>query len=279
MHRFLYTATIFSLKIPLLEIFLGLVSLGILFVAFMVLSAALVKVDIRDIYPTNKNRKDTKEIKIGFFSDSHGIGCLRSPKWIARHFIEKHCDVVLFGGDCVHHRNVHSSDTRLLTEISALLSEKNIDLIAVHGNHDWQLEKADYEKMGVLLLDDAWKELSGSAKIAVCGIADSERGNRPWGKIPSDFSDFDFGRPSAVCVNGLLQAVGHHQLAVDFKYFCQCISVHNRLSNSVVFLFCLYFSTAFFACSLAMSCMPLSSFHTALAMLTIASYRQSAQYG
>ena len=191
MHRFLYTATIFSLKIPLLEIFLGLVSLGILFVAFMVLSAALVKVDIRDIYPTNKNRKDTKEIKVGFFSDSHGIGCLRSSKWLARHFIEKHCDVVLFGGDCVHHRNVHSSDTRLLTEISALLSEKNIGLIAVHGNHDWQLEKADYEKMGVLLLDDAWKELSGSAKIAVCGIADSERGNRPWGTVPSDFSNFD----------------------------------------------------------------------------------------
>lgn len=191
MNRFLLAATSFSLRISILDIFLILVALGILFVVFMVISAALVKVDVRDIFPTNKDRKDTKEITIGFFSDSHGFGCLRSPKWIAGHFLEKHCDVVLFGGDCVHHRNVHTADTRLLTEVSSLLKEKNIDLIAVHGNHDWKLEKADYDKMGVILLDDAWKELSFDSKIAICGIADSERGNRPWGKIPSDFSSFD----------------------------------------------------------------------------------------
>jgi predicted MPP superfamily phosphohydrolase len=79
----------------------------------------------------------------------------------------------------------------MLTEISAILKEKNIDLVAVHGNHDWELKKDDYDKMGVHLLDDSWKELSSESRIAVCGIADSERGNRPWGKISDEFSKYD----------------------------------------------------------------------------------------
>ncbi len=191
MHCILSAAAAFSLKIPILQIFLILVVLGILFIAFMVISAAMVKVDHRDIFPTEKDRKDTKEIRIGFFSDTHGFGCLRSPEWIAGHFIESNCNVVLFGGDCVHHRSVHKSDLKMLTEVAALLKEKNIDLIAVQGNHDWHLGKSDYDKMGVILLGDSWREIPFERKIAVCGINDSERGYRPWGKIPNSFSEFD----------------------------------------------------------------------------------------
>ena len=204
-----------SLKITILHIFLALILLGLAFALFMVISAAMVKVDRRDIYPTNKDPKDTKEIRIGFFADTHGIGCLRSPKWIAKHFISGKCDIVLFGGDCVHHKSVHDTDTRMLTEVSAILKEKNIDLVAVHGNHDWLLEKEDYDKMGVQLLDDNWKELSSESRIAVCGIADSERGDRPWGKISDEFSkypgfrlllvhnpDFIYSLPDASSLNG-----------------------------------------------------------------------------
>ena len=45
--------------------------------------------------------------------------------------------------------------------------------------------------MGVILLENTWKELPFERKIAVCGITDSERGYRPWGKIPDDFSHYD----------------------------------------------------------------------------------------
>lgn len=191
MHFFEAAATVFALHISILHIFLILVALGLLFIAFMVLSAAMVKVDRRDIYPKNKIPEDTKEVRIGFFSDTHGIGCLRSPKWIARQFISAKCDIVLFGGDCVHHKNVHDTDTRMLTEVSAILKEKGIDLIAVHGNHDWILKKEDYDKMGVKLLENNWSEIHTSdSAFALCGIADSERGNRPWGKISEEFSTY-----------------------------------------------------------------------------------------
>lgn len=183
---------IVSLKITILHILLALILLGLAFALFMVISAAMVKVDRRDIYPTKKDPKDTKEIRIGFFSDTHGIGCLRSPKWIARQFISAKCDIVLFGGDCVHHKNVHDTDTRMLTEVSAIIKGKGIDLIAVHGNHDWILEKEDYDKMGVKLLENNWSEIhTGDSVFALCGIADSERGNRPWGKISEEFSKYD----------------------------------------------------------------------------------------
>lgn len=181
---------IVSLKITFLHILLALILLGLAFALFMVISAALVKVDRRDIYPTKKGPKETGEVKVGFFSDTHGIGCLRSPKWIAKQFISGGCDIVLFGGDCVHHKSIHDSDTKLLTEVAAILKKNNIDLIAVHGNHDWELKKDDYDRMGVQLLDDSWKELSSDNKIAICGISDSERGNRPWGKISDEFSKY-----------------------------------------------------------------------------------------
>ena len=191
MHCFQAAVTALALHISIWHILLILVAIGILFVAFMVISAARVKVDQRDIYPTQKDRKDTKPFKIGFFSDTHGFGCLKSPEWIAGRFIENNCDVVLFGGDCVHHRNVHTSDLKMLTEVAALLKKKNIDLIAVQGNHDWHLGKSDYDKMGVILLGDTWREIPFERKIAVCGINDSERGYRPWGKIPNDFSEYE----------------------------------------------------------------------------------------
>lgn len=191
MHCFLAAAAMFSLKISILHIFLILIALGILFVAFLVISAAMVKVDRRDIYPTDKDPKETKEITIGFFSDTHGFGCLRSPEWIAGHFLKNNCSIVLFGGDCVHHCNVHNADKKMLTEVSALLKKKNIELIAVHGNHDWNLGKDDFDSMGAILLEDTWKEIPFEHKIAICGISDSERGNRPWGKIPAEFSKFD----------------------------------------------------------------------------------------
>lgn len=191
MHHFIASSAMFSLKISILHIFLILIAIGVLFIAFMVISAAMVKVDRRDIFPTDKDRKETKEIKIGFFSDTHGFGCLRSPEWIAGKFIENGCDIVLFGGDCVHHKAVRESDTKMLTRVSALLKEKNIELIAVHGNHDWNLGADDFVKMGANLLDDNWKEIPFDHKIAICGITDSERGCRPWGTIPDGFSSFD----------------------------------------------------------------------------------------
>lgn len=192
MHYLLSSVTTFSLSVSLCHILLAVVALGILFFLFMVICAARVKVDRRDIYPLDSARKESVTVTVGFFSDTHGFGCLKSPKWIAEHFLQENCDIVLFGGDCVHKKNVHHVDKKMLTEVSFLLKQKNIDLIAVHGNHDWQLEKKDYDQMGVILLSDGWREipLSG-AKMAVCGISDSERGQRPWGTIPKEFSEFD----------------------------------------------------------------------------------------
>ena len=182
----------------MLKYLIALVILGAVCFLAMVIYAACVRVDKRDIFPNedgsapDSSSKSGKTVTVGFFSDTHGFGCLRSPSWIARHFLENHCDVVLFGGDCVHRRKVRRADKKMLTEVSSLLKKENIELFAVYGNHDWQLEPSDYEKMGATLLIDSWRELSFSgAKIAVCGVADNQRGERPWGHIPSDFSAYD----------------------------------------------------------------------------------------
>lgn len=205
------------------SVLLGLILLGILFVLFMVISAACVKVHKRDFFTSTKKQSEnhekdsgdsaplpsapehkgqasassacipnTRYITIGFFSDTHGSGCLRSPKWIARQFIENHCDIVLFGGDCVHSRTVHRSDLRMLTEVSALLKEKGIRLLSVYGNHDWELTAEDFARMGTEFLLDTWQEITTKdGKLAICGISDNQRGERPWGHIPDDFAAYD----------------------------------------------------------------------------------------
>ncbi len=222
----LYTLTGEAQKLLFISwssVLLWLILLGILFVLFMVISAACVKVHKRDFFTGAKKRSgnhekdsensvplpstlgksgpasassacipNTRYITVGFFSDTHGFGCLRSPRWIARQFIDNHCDIVLFGGDCVHRRSVHRSDLRMLTEVSALLKEKGIRLLAVYGNHDWELSTEDFSKMGAELLLDTWLEFSTKdGKIAICGVADNQRGYRPWGKIPEDFAAYD----------------------------------------------------------------------------------------
>ena len=192
MHYLLSAATTVALSVSLCHIALAVVVLGILLFLFMAICASRVKVDHRDIYPLDSSSKDPTTVTVGFFSDTHGFGCLKSPQWIAEQFLKANCDVVLFGGDCVHKKNVHQVDKKMLTEVASLLKKENIDLLAVHGNHDWQLEKKDYDQMGAILLSDGWREipLSG-AKMAVCGISDSERGQRPWSRIPEEFSQFD----------------------------------------------------------------------------------------
>ena len=193
------------------HILLGLVIFGLLFLVFMVISAARVRVHKKDLYFTGKGIASSDDssskatassssdcvpnspcITIGFFSDTHGFGCLKSPGWIASQFLDNHCDIVLFGGDRVHKRTVRKSDLRMLTEVSSALKARRIELLSVYGNHDWQLTPEDYEKMGTTLLLDTWKEISFSGlKMAICGISDSERGERPWGQIPEDFAAYD----------------------------------------------------------------------------------------
>ncbi|MBO4926978.1 MAG: metallophosphoesterase family protein [Clostridiales bacterium] len=178
-----------------------LVTLGILMILFMVISAAMVRIDIQEI-PIQKNSASASgaspandrphTVTIGFFSDTHGFGCLKSPRWIAGAFQKEKCDLVLFGGDCVYHRTVRSSDKKMLTEVSGLLQGTNTKLYAVFGNHDWQLSRSDYEKMGVILLSDSWETIKvRNTSFALCGMSDSERGERPWSSIPKDFSSFE----------------------------------------------------------------------------------------
>lgn len=170
-----------------------LVLLGVLFVIFMVINASMVKVDVQDIFPSKESDHPSRStVTLGFFSDTHGFGCLRSPKWIAQKFLEHNCQAVLFGGDCVHKRTVRSSDKKMLTEVSSHLHASNIDLYAVYGNHDWQLTAQDYKDMGAILLKDDFRTLTlGDCTFALCGMSDSERGQRSWGKIPGDFSAFN----------------------------------------------------------------------------------------
>lgn len=189
---FLQYPCILSISTPLLVLGI-LVLLGVLFWIFMIISAARVKVDVQDLFPTKEKESETHTtITVGFFSDTHGWSCLRSPKWIAGKFLANQCQVVLFGGDCVHKKPVHASDRKMLTEVSALLKSSGIDLYAVYGNHDWRLTESDFQDMGVHLLKDADRVLTfGDASFAICGIADSERGRRPWGTIPESFSSYD----------------------------------------------------------------------------------------
>ena len=175
-------------------ILLGLILLGILFVLFMVISAAMVKIDIRDIHCEKhpSQASSGRTVTIGFFSDTHGFGCLKSPKWVVGAFQKNKCDLVLFGGDCVHHRTVRPSDRKMLTEASKLLKETNTELYVVFGNHDWQLTESDYEEMGVTLLVDSWKKISANGtEFALCGMSDNERGSRAWRPVPKDFSSYD----------------------------------------------------------------------------------------
>lgn len=169
-----------------------LVLLGVLFVLFMVLCASMIKVDVQDIFPNQDHNQHPKStITVGFFSDTHGFGCLRSPKWITKKFLDHKCQVVLFGGDCVHKRKVRTSDRKMLTEVSTILHSSGIDLYAVYGNHDWQLTARDYESMGAILLKDDFRMLTiGDCTFALCGMSDSERGQRAWSRIPSDFSTY-----------------------------------------------------------------------------------------
>ncbi|MBR5975173.1 MAG: metallophosphoesterase [Clostridiales bacterium] len=225
MHCLQAAAAVMALHISIWHILLILVALGVLLTIFMVISAARVRVHKRDFYFHGSGTRsspavsspltslytgssgahssgnssassgcipDSPCITVGFFSDTHGFGCLRSPSWIARQFLDNHCDIVLFGGDCVHKKTVRRSDLRMLTEVSADLKARRIELLSVYGNHDWGLTPEDYEKMGAILLLDTWKEVSFSGlKMAICGIADNQRGERPWGSIPDDFAAYD----------------------------------------------------------------------------------------
>ena len=180
-----------SISMPL-KVLGILVLLGILFILFMVISAAMVKVDIQDISPiSDDKRMKGSTITLGFFSDTHGFGCLRSPKWITKMFLKHNCQAVLFGGDCVHKKPVRQSDKRMLTEVSAALKQSGIDLYAVYGNHDWRLSESDYKEMGAILLKDDFRVLTlNGSEFALCGVADSERGQRQWHMVPSDFTEY-----------------------------------------------------------------------------------------
>ena len=182
----------FALHIVWYQVLLGLIALGLLFLVFMVISAFCVRIDIRDIPSRKEQNNSSRTITIGFFSDTHGFGCLRSPKWIAGAFRKYNCDLVLFGGDCVHKRTVRNSDRKILSEVSSLLKQNGKTLYAVYGNHDWKLTAEDFSSMGAVLLSDSWEEIGSSdAKMAVCGIMDNERGKRSWGKIPESFSNYE----------------------------------------------------------------------------------------
>ena len=181
-----------QLGVSTLKILLILALLGVAFLLFMVFSAAHVKVDKRDIFPLPKEKETGKTVTIGFFSDTHGFGCLRSPQWVAGTFLNSSCDLVLFGGDCVHKKTVRPSDKKMLTEVSSLLSGKNIPLYAVYGNHDWLLEDADFKEMGAILLREKCVIPENSpAPFALCGVSDNERGLRSWGYMPDEFKNYD----------------------------------------------------------------------------------------
>ncbi len=215
----------YQLTIPAPIKVLGiLVLLGILFVLFMVISAAMVKVDIQDISPlSDSNRKKGSTITLGFFSDTHGFGCLRSPKWITKMFLKHKCQMVLFGGDCVHKKPVRKSDRRMLTEASAALKQSGIDLYAVYGNHDWRLSEADYKEMGVILLKDEFHVLTlNDSEFALYGVADNERGQRQWHMVPSDFAGYQGFRLLLVhnpdYVYALPDLTGHSDEERPFDY-------------------------------------------------------------
>ena len=147
----------FALHIVWYQVLLGLIALGLLFLVFMVISAFCVRIDIRDIPSRKEQNNSSRTITIGFFSDTHGFGCLRSPKWIAGAFRKYNCDLVLFGGDCVHKRTVRNSDRKILSEVSSLLKQNGKTLYAVYGNHDWKLTAEDFSSMGAVLLSAGTK--------------------------------------------------------------------------------------------------------------------------
>jgi len=179
---------------------LGLMFLtGIGLLIYSYLEASNLLVDVRDIYPKKNSTENHSQaedpdrtVTIGFFSDSHGKFCHFTPERVYREFIDHHCDLVLFGGDCCLHHHVVPTDLVMLRETSAALKEKNIDLYAVYGNHDTTMKDEFYEEMGVILLRDNWREISvKNTRFALCGLYDSGRDNRQWPKIPKDFSAYD----------------------------------------------------------------------------------------
>lgn len=172
--------------------------IGIGLVIYSWFEAGNLKVDIQDITPVihgqdiSSDDHERKTVTIGFFSDSHGKFCHFSPKQVYTPFLEKNCDIVLFGGDCCLHHHPVPSDRTMLTEVSAALKERNIPVYSIYGNHDIALHDEDFATMGTILLKDTWQEITvDQARFALCGLYDSGRDERIWPKIPEDFSRYE----------------------------------------------------------------------------------------
>lgn len=170
---------------------LGLLT-GIGLFIYSYLEASNLKIDEQDIDAVkDPDKKAGETVTIGFFSDSHGKFCHFKPERVYKEFIKKHCDLVLFGGDCCLHHHVEPTDLTMLREVSAALREKNIDLYAVYGNHDGKMQDEFYDEMGILLLKNTWREVQvRNARFALCGLHDSGRENRAWPTIPGEFSAY-----------------------------------------------------------------------------------------
>ncbi|MBP5492636.1 MAG: metallophosphoesterase family protein [Clostridiales bacterium] len=179
---------------PVIWALILIAALGIICFIAMMIYASCVRVSAEDIKisDSSSNAPSPDPLVLGFFSDSHGKGCPKSPEFIANTFIENGCEAVLFGGDCVHSHTLHPSDLVILTEVTRLLKEKGIKLYAVYGNHDQQMKEEDYARMGVILLKDSWQTIRlGDKEFALCGLFDSGRDDRVWPTLPEDFTRYE----------------------------------------------------------------------------------------
>ncbi len=175
---------------------LAIIGLGLLIYSWF--EAGFLKVDEQDITPAihgqdpSTDRSERKTVTIGFFSDSHGHFCHFKPEKVYSLFLQKNCDLVLFGGDCCLHHKPVPSDKIMLTKVSAALREKDIPLYAIYGNHDVALHDEEFAEMGTILLKNSWQEITvRDARFALCGLYDSGRENRSWPKIPETFSQYE----------------------------------------------------------------------------------------